>query len=95
MTFAEQLEFGLHTEFDPVSIEPYLAKEHPSGFKLILGYMKKIAESPILDCCTEHRIKTLMRIWCGGSSTTLKLYQMFGESDDLGDLLCEVDPYTV
>jgi hypothetical protein len=95
MKFAEQLEFGLRTQFDPVSVEPYIAKENPSGFKLIRSYMEKIAESTILDCCTEHRIRTLMRIWCGGSTTTLKLYQMFGESEDLGELLWEVDPKTV
>lgn len=93
MKFAEQLESSLCLNVNKlVSVEPYLLKEMPDGFTSILGYLGKAGEHEDMDCCVHHRTKLLMRIWCAGATVAIQLYQMYGEAEDLRELLTEVKP---
>jgi hypothetical protein len=91
--FADQFLsiFGIHTEV-LTSVQPYLEREMPDGYHQLLEYMEKVGNSRLMSCCQHHRRQSLMGIWCAGATTTIQLYQMYGESEDLGKLLSTIQP---
>lgn len=92
MTYAEQLASLFEMSRDHLSVEPYLLSEMPTGHREMLKHMGKVGEAERMNCCLYHRREALMSIWCGGVSIGIRLYQMYGEPDDLRELLTNVEP---
>ena len=94
MKFHEQLEsiIGPRKSGDghAGTIEGYLQEELPRHYAAMLRYFEGMGEhSQDLNCCPEHRGGALMQIWCTGAAVAIKLYQMYGEPEDLRSLLEE------
>ena len=88
MNFKDQLrELWRLPANHPASCRQYLKDEAPEVYDNMFEAIRNIATSRKMDCCEYDRTLTMMKVWCGGVSMAVRLHQMYGEADDLRDIL--------